>query len=59
VGGVCWSRISTLPRQPGQEGEEVASVAIAAGKEGPAESDESELMRSKDDIELSIVRTDG
>ena len=33
MGGVRWNRISTLPRQSGQEGEEVASMAIAVGKE--------------------------
>jgi len=52
VGGVRSKRISTLPRQAGQEGEEVVSVAIVVGKEGPAECDEYV-------IGLSIVRIDG
>ncbi len=59
MGGVRSKRISTLPRQAGQEGEEVVSVAIVVGKEGPAEYDEYELMGTEGDTELSIVRTDG
>jgi hypothetical protein len=59
VGGVRSKTISTLPRQAGQDGEEVVSVAIVVGKEGPVEYDEYGPIGIEDDIELSIVRTDG
>lgn len=59
MGGVRSKRISTLPRQAGQEGEEVVSVAIVVGTEGSAEYDEYGLMGTEDDRELSIVRTEG
>ena len=59
MGGVRSKRISTLPRQAGQDGEEVVSVAIVVGKEGPDEYAEYELMATVGDTELSIVRTDG
>ena len=57
-GGVRSKRISTLPRQAGQEGEEVVNVAIVVG-EGPAGYDENEGIGANDIVELSIVRTDG
>lgn len=59
MGGVRSKRISTLPRQAGQEGEDVVSVAIVVGDEGPAEYDECELMGTGDVVEFSIVRIDG
>jgi len=52
-------RISTLPRQAGQEGEEVVSVAIVAGKEGAAEYNEYGFLGTGDVVELKIVRIDG
>jgi len=59
VGGVRSKSISTVPRQAGQEGEEVVSVAIIVGKAGPVEYDEYEFRRTGGVVELNIVRIDG
>ena len=59
MGGVHSKRISTLPRQAGQEGDEVVSVAIVVGKEGGAEYNEYGLIGTGDVVELSIVKIDG
>jgi hypothetical protein len=52
-------RISTLPRQAGQEGEVVVSVAIVVGIDGSTEYNECEVMGIDDVVDPSIVRIDG